>query len=280
MKSISRKLSLIGALLLAGASLLLNGCSSGNAETLPATVAASAPAPVLAANATAILVHGAWADGSSWSSVVPLLQQAGLNVVSVQLPRSSLADDAATVKRAIDLQTGPVILVGHSYGGAVITEAGTNTKVTALVYISAFAPDAGQSINQITAPFPKPDWQVSPGFIIDEGGYLTLPTATVLNVFAADVPKDKAQQLAASQGPLFNHCFDDMVSVPAWKTKPSWWLIGGQDQIIPPALQQAMAQHIGATVTTSPLSSHVVMVSHPEDVAAVVMAAANKTAAQ
>jgi pimeloyl-ACP methyl ester carboxylesterase len=276
MTFVSRKLNLIGALLMVCASFLLNGCSSGNAQTLAAP--APATAPVLAANATAILVHGAWADGSSWSAVVPLLQQAGLKVVSVQLPRSSLADDAAAVKRAIDLQTGPVILVGHSYGGAVITEAGTNAKVTALVYVSAFAPNSGQSINDITGQFPKPNWQINPPLIVDEGGYLTLPTETVLNVFAADVPKDKAQLLAVSQAPLFNHCFDDTISTAAWKTKPSWWLIGGQDQIIPPALQQAMAQQIGAIVTTSPLSSHVVMVSHPDDVAAVVMAAANKTA--
>ncbi|MFZ6648603.1 alpha/beta fold hydrolase [Undibacterium sp. TJN25] len=276
MKSIFQKLHLMGTLMLAATSLVLSGCTSGNAQTVP--VPATTPAPQLAANTTAVLVHGAWADGSSWSSVIPLLQQAGLKVVAVQLPRASLADDAATVKRTIDLQTGPVILVGHSYGGSVITEAGGNAKVAALVYVSAFAPDAGQSVNDITDPFPAPDWKNK--IIADEGGYLTLPTDIVTNVFAADVPKDKALQMAATQGPLFNQCFGDKVSVPAWKTKASWWLIGGQDQIIPPALQQAMAQHIGATVSTSPLSSHVVMVSHPDDVAAVIMAAAIKTAAQ
>jgi pimeloyl-ACP methyl ester carboxylesterase len=271
---------LIGALALASASIFLSACSSGNAQTLPASVpvAATPATPVLAANATAVLVHGAWEDGSSWNSVVPLLQNAGLKAVSVQLPRTTLADDAATVKRAIDLQTGPVILVGHSYGGSVITEAGNNAKVTALVYVAAFAPDAGQSINDITAPFPKPDWQKT--FIVDEGGYLSLPADTVANVVAADLPKDKAQLLAVSQGPVFNHVFDDKVTSAAWKTKPSWWLVSGQDQIIPAALQQGMAKQIGATVMTSAQSSHVVMLSHPDDVAAAVMAAANKTAAK
>ena len=127
MKSISLKLSLIGAALLAGASLLLSGCSDGNAQTV--APAASAPAaPAFAPNTTAVLVHGAWAEGSSWNAVIPMLQQAGLNVVAVELPRTSLADDATTVTRTIDLQTGPVILVGHSYGGAVITQRVTTPR--------------------------------------------------------------------------------------------------------------------------------------------------------
>lgn len=268
MKSLLRNMSLLAGVALAGAALLLSGCSSGNAQPLAA--------PQLADNTTAILVHGAWADGSGWSAVVPLLQQRGLKVVAVQLPRSSLADDAATVRRAINQQTGPVILVGHSYGGAVITEAGTNPKVSALVYVAAFAPDAGQSINDITGAFPKPDWQK--GIQQDEGGYLSLTTDTFTSVLAADVPKDKAQLMAVSQGPLFYHCFDDKISTPAWKSKPSWWLVSGQDQIIPAPLQQGTAQHIGATISTSPLSSHAVMVSHPDDVAAAILAAANQTA--
>jgi pimeloyl-ACP methyl ester carboxylesterase len=270
MKPLFRNITLLAGAALAGAALLLSGCSSGNAQALPA--------PALADNTTAVLVHGAWADGSGWSAVVPLLQQRGMKVVAVQLPRSSLADDAATVKRAIDQQTGPVILVGHSYGGAVITEAGNNAKVTALVYVAAFAPDAGQSVNDITGAFPKPDWQLNGGVQVDEGGYLSLTTDTFTNVLASDVPKDKAQLMAVSQGPLFAGCFDGKISTPAWKTKPSWWLVTGQDQIIPAPLQQGTAQHIGATVSTSALSSHAVMVSHPEDVAAAILAAANKTA--
>jgi len=261
-----------GALLLLAASCSLGACSDNNAQAAPGPVSTLAP------NTTAILVHGAWEDGSVWNAVVPLLQQRGLKVVSVQLPRASLADDAATVKRAIDAQQGPVILVGHSYGGAVVTEAGTNAKVVALVYAAAFAPDAGQSINDILSPFPKPAWQG--GIIVDEGGYLSLPADTVLNVFAPDVPSDQAKLLAVSQGPLFNHCLDDKVSTAAWKTKPSWWLVSGQDQVIPPALQQGMAQHIGAIVATSASSSHVVMISHPDDVSATVLAAATKTASQ
>jgi pimeloyl-ACP methyl ester carboxylesterase len=275
MKSISLKLSLTGAALLVGASFLLSGCSDGDAQTLsaPAPVAAAALAP----NTTAVLVHGAWAEGSSWNTVIPLLQQAGLNVVAVELPRTSLADDAAAVTRTIDLQTGPVILVGHSYGGSVITQAGNDAKVSALVYVAAFAPDSGQSINDVTAPFPTPAWEKS--LVVDEGGYLSVPTATILSVFAPDVPTAQAQLMAATQGPIFNHCLADKVTTAAWHTKPSWWVVSGQDQVIPAALQQATAQQIGATVSISPESSHFVMVSHPNDVAAAIIAAANKTAA-
>jgi pimeloyl-ACP methyl ester carboxylesterase len=255
-----RKLSsvlLAASLLLTG---VLSGCGSSSA----------------AASSTVVLVHGAWADGSSWSQEVAALQQRGVNVVAVQLPRTSLADDAAVVTQAIDAQSGPVILVGHSYGGAVITQAGNDAKVAALVYVSAFAPGDGQSINDLISPFPKPAWQVS-GLILNPAGYLTLTRDTFLNNFAPDLPKATAAVLAVSQGPLFAHCLDDKVTVAAWKTKPSWWVYGDQDQIIPPPLQQLEAKTLNATLTVIPGASHVALISQPNAVTNVIMDAVSKT---
>jgi pimeloyl-ACP methyl ester carboxylesterase len=239
---------------------IFSGCGSSSAST----------------NATVVLVHGAWVDGSSWSPVVSLLQHQGLNVVAVQLPRTSLTDDAAVVTRAIDAQSGPVILVGHSYGGAVITQAGNDAKVAALVYVSAFAPGDGQSINDLTSPFPKPAWQSS-GLIVDPAGYITLSNDTYLNTFAPDVPKDTAAVLAVSQGPIFAHCLDDKVAVAAWKSKPSWWVYGDKDQIIPPQFQQAEAQALNAKLTVIPGASHVALITQPNAVANVILDAASKT---
>jgi pimeloyl-ACP methyl ester carboxylesterase len=239
---------------------VLSGCGSSKAAT----------------SATVVLVHGAWADGSSWSQVVSILQQRGVNVVAVQLPRTSLTDDAAVVTQAIDAQNGPVILAGHSYGGAVITQAGNDAKVAALVYVSAFAPGDGQSINDLISPFPKPAWQVN-GLSLNSAGYLTLTNDTFLNSFAPDVPKATAAVLAVSQGPLFAHCLDDKVTVAAWKTKPSWWVYGDQDQIIPPPLQQLEAKTLNATLSVIPGASHVALISQPNAVANVILDAVSKT---
>lgn len=251
-------LSLAAVLL---SSLSLSACGGASGGTLPT-------------DTTAILVHGAWADGSSWSSVIPPLKAAGLKVVAVQLPRTSIADDAATVKRAIAAQSGAVILAGHSYGGAVITEAGTDPKVAGLVYVSAFAPGDGQSVNDILKPFPKPVWNST--IQVDSGGYLTLPEETVATYLAPDVPKAAIDIITATQGPLFAHCFDDKITTAAWKTKPSWWVLSLQDQIIPPALQQGMATAINATVVTVG-SGHLTPVTHPNEVAAAIINAAKQT---
>ncbi|CAB3810897.1 alpha/beta fold hydrolase [Paraburkholderia fynbosensis] len=224
---------------------------------------------------TVVLVHGAWADGSSWSSVTRVLQARGLKVVAVQLARTSLADDAATVSRTIDAQQGPVLLVGHSYGGAVITQAGSVSKVVGLVYVSAFAPGDNQSISDLTSPFPKPAWQT--GLVVDEAGFLTLNTETYLSSFAPDLPKDTSSVLAASQGPLNARCLTDKVSQAAWKSKPSWWIYGDQDQIIPAALQQAEAKEIGARTTSIVGASHVALMSHPDAVGAAIINAAQAT---
>lgn len=238
---------------------LLAGCGTSNAST----------------SATVVLVHGAWADGSSWASVTPILQKRGLKVISVQLPRTSLSDDAAVVSRAVDAQAGAVILVGHSYGGAVITQAGNSLKVAALVYVSAFAPGDGQSINDLTSPFPKPAWES--GLISDEAGFLTLSTDTFLNSFGPDVPKDTATVLASAQGPLQAQCLDDKITTAAWKNRPSWWIYGDQDQIIPPALQQAEAKMLGARITSIPGASHLALITHADAVAQAILDAATST---
>ena len=220
---------------------------------------------------TVVLVHGAFADGSSWSKVVPLLESRGLHVVAVQNPLSSLADDAAAATRTIDQQTGPVILVGHSWGGAVITEAGNNAKVKALVYVAAFAPDEGQSINIMTKPFPPAPWTAA--LKVDTGGYLTLPEANILSDFAQDLPKSEAKIVSATQGPWAARCLDDVVTKAAWKSKPSWWVLSEQDHMIDPRFQAGMAAGINAHVVKVN-ASHVVMLSHPKEVADAIIAAA------
>lgn len=242
------------------AAALTAACGSSDAANVP-------PIPT-----TAILVHGAWADGSSWAKVTPLLQQRGLKVVAVQLQRASVADDAAIVRRAIAQQTGQVILVGHSYGGAVITEAGTDAKVATLVYVDAFAPGDNESISDITSPYPAGAWQA--GLVPDSAGYLTLSTAVYLSAFAADVPTADAGVMATSQGPLFAHALQDKVTVAAWKTKPSYFVTGSNDQIIPPDFQKLEAARINARATVIPGASHVAMVSHPTEVANVIIDAA------
>lgn len=223
---------------------------------------------------TIVLVHGAFADSSSWDRVVPLLLAKGYNVVSVYDPMSSLADDAAATKRFIDAQPGPVLLVGHSYGGAVITVAGANDKVVGLVYVAAFAPDVGESINDLGKGQPPAPWAAS--LKVDSGGFASLPTDVVLKYFAPDVPAAEAKVIAVKQGPLNVKCFDDKPTAAAWKTKPSWWVLPKKDQMIPPAAQDAMSKRAKATVTTID-ASHVVMISKPKEVADVILAAATKS---
>jgi pimeloyl-ACP methyl ester carboxylesterase len=214
-----------------------------------------------------ILVHGAWADGSSWSKVVPLLNAKGLHVTAVQLPLTSLADDAATVARAIALQDGPVVLVGHSYGGAVITEAGNDAKVSALVYVAAFAPDTGQSagaLNGSVAPAPmgaetKPDAQ----------GFLSLTKAGIYDDFAQDLTDGEKAVLYAAEAPTNVKALGGNITNAAWHNKPSWYIVAANDRAIPPALEATMAKTIHATTSTIK-SSHVVMLSKPAQVADVI----------
>ncbi len=244
----------------------------------PALAADPPAAPAANANAkTIVLVHGAFADSSSWDKVVPLLLAKGYNVVSVYDPMSSVADDVAATKRTIDAQPGQVLLVGHSYGGVVITGAGANDKVVGLVYVAAFAPDVGESINDLGKGAPPPPWATQ--LKVDGGGFASLPTEVVLKYFAPDVPPAEAKIIAVKQGPLAVKCFDDKTTVAAWKNKPSWWVLPKQDQMIPAAAQEAMSKRAKATVTAVD-GSHVIMVSKPKVVADVILAAAAKSFAK
>ena len=217
-----------------------------------------------------VLVHGAWADGSSWAKVIPLLKANGMNVVAVQNPVTSFADDLAATKRAIALQTGPVILVGHSYGGAIITEAGNDAKVVGLVYVAAFAPAAGESVTTISKAYPPAPLgaELRP----DAQGFLTATPKGIADDFAQDLSVQEKEILAATQGPTQASVFDATITTAAWKTKPSWFVIAANDRAIPPALEKAEAAAMNATSITVP-SSHVVMLSHAKEVASLIMQA-------
>jgi pimeloyl-ACP methyl ester carboxylesterase len=221
--------------------------------------------------ATVVLVHGAFADGSSWDEIIPSLQQEGLKVVSVQNPLSSLADDVAATRRALDAQTGPVVLVGHSWGGVVITEAGDHPRVQSLVYVASFAPSVGQSINDLTKNYPK-----SSGLdyvVIDKDGFVTMSFKGISEHFAQDVPSAKQRLMVATQGPIRGAAFDEKVTVAAWSTKPSWFIVSDRDRMIQPALQLDNARKISAT-TTRVLSGHVPQLSTPKEVIKVILTAA------
>ena len=220
---------------------------------------------------TVVLVHGAFADGSSWDKVIPLLEARGLRVVAVQNPLTSLADDAASVKRVIDAQSGPVILVGHSWGGTVITEVGGDDKVAALVFVAAFAPDVGESTADLGKDGPPPPGATS--IRPDPAGYLYLTPEGVAKDFAQDLPATQTRVMAVTQGPIFGKAFDEKVTKAAWQNKPSWFIVAEKDRMIQPALERAMAKKINASTTTLP-TSHVPMQSRPKDVAAVILAAA------
>jgi pimeloyl-ACP methyl ester carboxylesterase len=220
-----------------------------------------------------VLVHGAFADGSSWSKVIPLLQAKGLHVVAVQNPLSSLADDVATTRRAIALQDGPVILVGHSYGGVVITEAGNDPKVVGLVYVAAFAPGDGETITSISKPYPPAPLgaELRP----DAQGFLSVTPKGVAEDFAQDLSAQEKQLLTATQGPTNASVFGATITTAAWKTKPSWFAIAGNDRAIPPELEKAEAAMMKATSIIVP-SSHVVMLTHAKELAELIEQAAAK----
>jgi len=220
---------------------------------------------------TVVLVHGAFADGSSWDKVIPLLEARGLQVVAVQNPLTSLADDAASVKRVIDAQSGPVILVGHSWSGTVITGVGGDDKVAALVFVAAFAPDVGESTADLGKNGPPPPGATS--IRPDPAGYLYLTPEGVAKDFAQDLPATQTRVMAVTQGPIFGKAFDEKVTKAAWQNKPSWFIVAEKDRMIQPALERAMAKKINASTTTLP-TSHVPMQSRPKDVAAVILAAA------
>jgi pimeloyl-ACP methyl ester carboxylesterase len=218
-----------------------------------------------------VIVHGAWADGSSWSKVIPLLQAKGLHVVAVQNPLTSLANDVAATKRAIALQDGPVLLVGHSYGGAVITEAGNDPKVVGLVYVAALAPSDGESVASASKPFPPTP--LGSEVRADAEGFLTLTPKGIAEDFAQDLPDKEKQVLTATQGPTAAAVFGATITTAAWKTKPSWCVIASNDRAVSPELEKAQAAAMKAISITVP-SSHVPMLSYPKEVADLIAQAA------
>jgi pimeloyl-ACP methyl ester carboxylesterase len=223
-----------------------------------------------------VLVHGGFVDGSGWESVYSLLKKDGYNVAIVQNPTISLAGDVAATKLVINEQDGPVILVGHSYGGAVITEAGTDPKVVGLVYITAFAPDKGESVNSLIKD-PPPDAPVPP-ILPPKDGYLFLDKTKFAASFAGDVEAEKATFMADSQVPWGVQALAGEINEPAWKSKPSWYLLVTEDRMIPPPAQRFMSERAGSTVVEV-AGSHAIYVSQPTAVAALIKQAAQGVAA-
>lgn len=236
----------------------------------PANAASAKTTPQNARNV--VLVHGGFVDGSGWQKVYNLLRKDGYNVTIVQNPTSSLAEDVAFTRRAIAQQDGPVILVGHSYGGVVVSEAGTDPKVQGLVYIAAFAPDAGESVQTLIAN-PPPGAPVPP-ILPPQDGFLFLDRAKFAASFAGDVDADEAGFMADSQVPWGVDALGGAVTVPAWKSKPSWYLVATEDRMIPPPAQQMMAKRTGATIVEV-AGSHAIYVSQPEAVAKIIAQAAS-----
>jgi len=218
-----------------------------------------------------VLVHGGFVDGSGWQAVYDLLRLDGYRVSVVQNPTLSLEGDAAATRRIIDAVDGPVVLVGHSYGGAVITEAGYHEKVAALVYIAAFAPDRGESVNTLIAD-PPPGAPVPP-ILPPRDGFLFLDREKFAASFAGDLPAEQAAFMADSQVPWGVEALAGGITEPAWRTKPSWYLVATEDRMIPPPAQRAMSERAGSTVVESP-GSHSVYLSQPGAVAAIIHEAA------
>lgn len=224
-----------------------------------------------------ILVHGGFVDGSGWEQVQNILQKDGYNVAVVQNPTTTLADDVAYTKRVIQAQKGPVLLVGHSYGGVVITEAGNDPAVKGLVYIAAFAPDKGESVDSLIKN-PAPGAPVPP-ILPPVDGFLLLDQAKFVASFAGDVEPKKAAFMARSQVPWGVGALGGTVSEASWKVKPSYYLVSKDDKMIPPAAQRSMSQRMHASVVESP-GSHSVYISHPKEVAKLIERAAREIAAK
>ena len=223
-----------------------------------------------------VLVHGAWADGSSWSGVIERLQAAGYHVTAPQFPMTSLAADVARLRQVLDFQNGPVIVAGHSYGGQIITALGADApNVAGLVYIAAFGIDQGESLGALLSQGPP-----SPALahmFTDKLGFGWLSQDNFVHHFAADVNPVRATVMYAVQQPLAGSAFTDVMGVPAWKSLPSWYLVATQDQAIPPDAERMFASRMGAA-TIEVASSHVAMVSHPDEVTALITAAADTCA--
>jgi pimeloyl-ACP methyl ester carboxylesterase len=225
---------------------------------------------------TVVLVHGAWADGSSWQRVIPYLLEKNIPVVAVQNPTTSLADDVAATARALAAIEGPVVLVGHSWGGAVITEAGNDPKVKALVFVSAFAPDVGETLGALVGKYDAPP---ALGQIHDDGkGYLTLSVEGWIGDVAQDLPEAEARVLAVVQPPLAASTFGDTFTQAAWATRPNWYIVSSEDRVVSVALEREFAQRMNAK-TTELAAGHLALLSMPEAVAGVILDAVEATVA-
>jgi pimeloyl-ACP methyl ester carboxylesterase len=220
---------------------------------------------------TIVLVHGAFADGTGWSRVIPVLQRQGYNVIAVQNPLTSFTVDVETTRRVIDAQAGPIVLVGHSYGGAVITEAAAGRKnVKALVFIAAFAPEAGEPIGAYLEKYPTPLGQA---LRPDAAGFVQVAPERFAEIFAADLPREEAMVASAAQKPIIGTAFGERVTAASWKSIPSWYLVAQQDLAIHPDLERFYARRMGAK-TVEVKASHAVFLSRPNDVVRLVAQAA------
>ena len=221
-----------------------------------------------------VLVHGAFADGSGWRKVYDILTQRGYNVSIVGNPNTGIEDDVAATKRVLDRQEGPVILVGHSYGGAIITIAGNSPKVAGLVYVAAFSPDAGESLGKLLSPYPADPLN---GILPPVDGFVWYDKAKFHSGFCADLPKEEADFMFASQVPASASAFTYVFNDIAWKTKPSWHIVATEDHSIPVELERFMGKRAGGKVSEIK-GNHVIFISHPKEVADVIEAAAKGSA--
>ena len=241
----------------------------------PPAPIAFGPAPKHAVKPTIVLVHGAFADATGWQHVIPILERDGYSVIAVENALASLAGDVETTKRVIDAQTGPVVVVGHSYGGAVITGAAAgNANVKALVFLAAFAPEAGEAVGAFGAKYPAPLGQALKP---DAAGFLYVDRTRFHELFASDVSAMDASVMAATQKPIAASSFDASVPQAAWKTIPSWYMVAQKDKALNPDLERFYAKRAGAK-TVEVNSSHVVFVSHPKEVAQLIEQAATAPA--
>jgi pimeloyl-ACP methyl ester carboxylesterase len=241
--------------------------------TAAAAASVLAPRAVRAVAArNVVLVHGLFADGSCWSEVIPLLQAAGLNVTSVQNPLTTLDEAVAAAQRVLDRQDGPTVLAGHSFSGMIVTEAGADPKVSAVVYVAARAPDAGEDYTALAKTFPTPPASAGIVFDGDEG---RLTEAAFLRDFAGDLPESKAKVLYAVQEPFHKALLAGKTSNAAWRSKPSFYAVSTEDRTIDPDLQRFMAKRMGAT-TIEVKSSHLSLLSHPTEIAGLILQAAGQ----
>jgi pimeloyl-ACP methyl ester carboxylesterase len=246
---------------------------AGSFAVLAALGSASRAQPPQDAVKNIVLVHGAFADGSSWAKVIPILESRGFHVTAVQNPLTSLEDDAKVTRRIIALQDGPVILVGHSWGGAVITEAGDDPKVAGLVYIAAFMPDIGKSANDTSAPFgPTPGLK---SIRVDSQHFASMSEEGILNHFAEGLPMSERRLVLAVQGQIYGPMLDDKLTHAAWKSKPSWHVIATKDRTLMPAMERAGAEKARGKAVELP-TCHVAMLQEPEKVADLIAEAARE----